>query len=155
MAEDLEAQGHRVTTTSKKHNKAKTFHVDTKEDITKLEKMLCGTRHKHSERELKRLQRQTDVEDAIAFVERKFNAESTPPNTRKVWCMVDSGSFVTIADCQKVFPGLIVKPSAASIANVKYSDASGGDIWNRGEVVVTHVLDDLNEIDISFQDGAT
>ena len=149
----LQAQGHQVTTTSKKQNKVKSFKVDTDEDIDKLGKMLCGTQNKHSEREVNRLQRETEIEDAIAFVERKLDATVAPPNTRKVWCMVDSGSFVTIANCPKVFPGHVVQPSAASAAHVKYSDASGGDIWNRGEVVITHILDEMNEIDIPFQDG--
>ena len=67
--------------------------------------------------------------------------------------MVDSGSSVTIANCAKVFHGHNVKPSAGSRNGVKYSDASGGDIPNRGEVIVTHRVDDGTEIDIPFQDG--
>ena len=67
--------------------------------------------------------------------------------------MVDSGSFVTIANCSKAFPEHEVQPSAASIAGVKYSNASGGDIINRGQVIITHMLDDGSELDVPFQDG--
>jgi hypothetical protein len=67
--------------------------------------------------------------------------------------MIDSGSFVTIANCAKTFPGHTVRPSAGSRSGVTYSNASGGDIPNRGEIVITHQLDDFTELDIPFQDG--
>ena len=67
--------------------------------------------------------------------------------------MVDSGSFVTIANCAKAFPGHRIRPSAGSKSGVSYSNASGGDIPNRGEIIVTHQLADGSELDVPFQDG--
>ena len=68
--------------------------------------------------------------------------------------MVDSGSFVTIADCKKSFgPGTVIRPSAGSRSGAKYSNASGGDIVNRGETIVTHLLENGDELDIPFQDA--
>ena len=153
LANDLKSSVHRVTKKSDKKNKSKSFHIETDEDLSKLENLLCGTRHKYSARALRHMQKETELDDVASFVERKSTAAGGPSNVRKVWAMVDSGSFVTIANCAKVSPGHTVRPSAGSIAGVKYSDASGGDIINRGEVTVTHVLEDGTEIDVPFQDG--
>ena len=67
--------------------------------------------------------------------------------------MVDSGWFVTIANCAKAFPGHRNRPSAGSKSGVSYSNASGGDIPNRGKIIATHQLADGSELDVPFQDG--
>ena len=73
---------------------------------------------------------------------------------RKVWAMVDSGSYVTIANCQKHFgPEFKIRPSEGSRNGQTYSDASGGEIRNRGETVIVHVLDDGSTVDIPVQDA--
>ena len=112
---------------------------------------MCGANQKHSAKALRHVQLEDELDEIATFVERKGSSKHR--KGRKVWAMVDSGSFVTIANCSKAFPGHVVKPSAGSIAGVKYSNASGGDIMNRGQVIVTHILDDGSELDVPFQDG--
>ena len=68
--------------------------------------------------------------------------------------MMDSGSFVTIADCKKHFGSEFkVEPSSGSKNGQVYSNASGGEIRNRGEVTITHMLDDGSTIDLVVQDA--
>ena len=96
-----------------------------------------------------------EVDDFAELVERT----STQPKhfertSMRVWAMVDSGSFVAIANCARHFGSdHEVRPSAGSRAGVKYSNASGGDIPNTGEDIITHLLEDGSEVNIPLQDG--
>ena len=151
-ADDLKTWAHKVSRTSDR--KSKTWKIETDADIKKLENLLCGASNKRSENALRKLQESTDIDDLANLIERKSStAKSIGRVARRVWAMVDSGSFVTIANCAKAFPGHTVRPSAGSKNGVTYSNASGGDIPNRGEITITHQLDDVSELDIPFQDG--
>lgn len=151
LATELRSCAHRVTTSSAKQSKPKDWIIESDADVDKFQKLLCGTSQRNATKALRHLNLESELDDAAAFVERK----STRVNAkcRRVWAMVDSGSFVTIANCSKVFPNHIVHPSPGSIAGVTYSNASGGDIANRGQVVITHRMDNGSDIDIPFQDG--
>ena len=151
LADELRSCGHRVLKSSAKQSKPKGWVIESDADVNKLEKLFCGANQQQSAKALRHLQLESELDDAAAFVERK----STPVSNkcRKVWTMVDSGSFVTIANCAKVFPGHTVHPSPGSIAGVKYSNASGGDIANRGQVTISHRMNNGTEIDVPFQDG--
>ena len=67
---------------------------------------------------------------------------------------MDNGSFVTIANCQKHFgPDFKVKPSEGSKNGQTYSNASGGEIRNRGETTLVHMLEDGSTVEIPVQDA--
>ena len=150
---DLEAWAHRVTKKSDKRLKKKDFVVETDDDILKLEKMFCGANREKSTKALKLIENE-NLDELAALVERQSSSlKSIERSSKRVWAMVDSGSFVTIANCSKHFPGHRVRPSAGSKSGISYSNASGGDIPNRGEITVTHQLDNGTELDIPFQDG--
>ena len=148
---DLQNWAHRVTTG--KRPRKKDFVIKTNDDIEKLEKLLCGANREKATKALRQIE--TDHLDELAtLVERKASSlKAVEKASRRVWAMVDSGSFVTIANCSKHFPGHRVLPSHGSKTGVTYCNASGGDIPNRGETTVTHLLDNGSEIDIPFQDG--
>ena len=99
--------------------------------------------------------KEVELDGLADLIERKnTNPKHLARVVRRVWAMVDSGSTVTIADCEKSFgPGTVVRPSAGSRSGAKYSNASGGDIVNRGETTVTHILENGDELDIPFQDA--
>ena len=154
VADSLKNWAHRVTKQSDRNGKSKTWVIETDDDVDKLSKLLCGATKKQSAKTLRRMREDAELDDLAKLVERKSTTvDFIARASRRVWAMVDSGSFVTIANCAKAFPGHEVQPSAGSKSGVKYSDASGGDIPNRGEVVITHRMEDGTEIDIPFQDG--
>ena len=141
VSDELKTWAHKVS--RKSDRQSKSWKIETDDDVKKLENLLCGTHNKRSEHALRKLQESTDLDDLATLIERKSSTvKSIGRVVRRVWAMVDSGSFVTIADCAKAFPGHTVQPSAASKTGVSYSNASGGDIPNRGEIIVTHRLDD-------------
>ena len=153
-ADSLKSWAHRVSKRSDRKGKHKGWVIDTDEDVAKLGNLLCGTSKKRSAKALRRVQEDADIDALAGLVEWKSTtANSVARASCKVWAMVDSGSFVTIANCAQAFSGHTVQPSAGSKSGVKYSNASGGDIPNRGEVVITHRTEDGTEIDIPFQDG--
>ena len=150
---EFEQWAHKVTSTASKGRKSKSWTIETDEDLDKLEKLLCSANKRPSTKSLRRIQ-QNDLDSLTRLIERKASTpDSVKKASRKVWAMVDSGSFVTIANCGNAFKGHKVEPSVGSRNGVKYSNASGGDIPNRGEVVITHRMEDGTEIDIPFQDG--
>ena len=150
---DLTSWAHKVTTATSKKGKSKSWKIETDEDLENLGNLLCSANKRPSAKALRRI-KEDDLDSLARLVERKSSTpDSVKKASRKVWAMVDSGSFVTIANCGNAFLGHEVNPSHGSMNGIKYSDASGGDIPNRGEVVVTHRLDDGTEIDIPFQDG--
>ena len=68
--------------------------------------------------------------------------------------MIDSGSAVTIANCAKHFGTKYkVVPGEASRNGMKYSNASGGEIINRGETLIPHKMPDGTTLWIPFQDA--
>ena len=151
-SDQLKTWAHKVS--RKSDRQSKSWELKSDEDVEKLKNLLCGTNHKKSESALRKLQESTDIDDLASLIERKSSTpNSVGRRARRVWAMVDSGSFVTKANCAKSFPGHTVRPSIGSRNGVAYSNASGGDIPNRGEIVVTHQLDDNSELDIPFQDG--
>ena len=150
---DLENWAHRVTKKSDKKFKKKDFVVKTDADVAKLEKMFCGANRQKSAKAIQQIET-NELDHLAALVERDASSlTSIAKASKRVWAMVDSGSFVTIANCAKAFPGHRIRPSAGSKSGVTYSNASGGDIPNRGEIVVTHQLADGSELDVPFQDG--
>ena len=58
---------------------------------------MCGASQKPSAKALRHVKLEAELDDVAAVVERK--AGPTHNKCRKVWAMVDSGSFVTIATC--------------------------------------------------------
>ena len=153
---DLKGWAHRVEKSSDKTiKKDRTWKIKTDEDVAKLERMLCSAQPK----DVDRARRLFAEEEALDSLTAAINRKSSKPETcaklgRKVWAMVDSGSFVTIANCRKHFgPEFKVKPSAGSRNSQVYSNASGGEIKNRGETTVIHVLDDGSNVEIPFQDA--
>ena len=154
--DSLKSWAHRVTTTpNSKQRRTRTINIETDADVEKVGKLLCGTRQKPSAKALKRIQDDLELDGLAELIERKnVNSEHLGRTVRRVWAMIGSGSFVTIADCKKAFgPGTTVRPSAGSMFGAKYSNASGGDIVNRGETIVTHILENGDELDIPFQDA--
>ena len=151
LADELRSCAHRVTKSSAKQSKPRDWVIESDADVDKFQKLLCGTSQRNAAKALRHLDLESELDRAATFIERK--STRTNVRCRRVWAMVDSGSFVTIADCAKVFPNHIVQSSPGSIAGVTYSNASGGDIANRGQVIVTHRMDNGSDIDIPFQDG--
>ena len=129
--------------------------VKTEEDIEKLSKMFGGSYSKDPAKAIAKLEQDAHIDDLAALIEKKGSTmHATIKKSRKVWAMVDSGSFVTIANCSKAFGSRCkVVPTTASRAGVKYSNASGGDIVNRGETIVFHHLPDGTTLNIPFQDA--
>ena len=150
---DLKTWAHRVTKKSDKKHKKKELVLKTDDDVAKFEKMLCGANREKSAKALRQIETD-DLDELAQLVERPSSSlKSISKTSKRVWAMVDSGSFVTIANCAKAFPGHRIRPSAGSKSGISYSNASGGDIPNRGEIIVTHQLDDGSELDVPFQDG--
>ena len=141
--------------TDKKQRRPNTIKIETDDDDKKVENLLCGTRRLHSAKALRKIQEELELDGLADLIEREnTNPKHLARVVRRVWAMVDSGSTVTIADCEKsVGPGTVVRPSAGSRSGAKYSNASGGDIVNRGETTVTHRLENGDELDIPFQDA--
>ena len=137
---------------SAKKNCRKGWRLDTDEDVQKFGSMICAAR-KPDEKTMRRIQEDLELDELAENIDSSKSLKSNKKMAHKVWAMVDSGSFVTIADCARTFPGHDITKSKASRAGVKYSNASGGEIANEGEVVITHRLDDGTEIDIPFQHG--
>ena len=116
---------------------------------------LCSASKKHSTKTLLRLHEDAELDDLAELVERTSTQPKHLERTlKRVWVVVDSGSFVTIANCAQHFGSdHEVRPGAGSRAGVKFSNASGGDIPSRGEAIITRLLEDGSEINIPFQDG--
>ena len=156
VASSLQGWAHSVRRSSDKKTKvSKTMMINNSDDQDKLERLLCSASKRHSAKTLQRIHEEAELDQLSQLIERPSpHPKHLERTVKRVWAMVDSGSFVTIANCGKHFGAEHqIRPSVASRAGVKYSDASGGDIPNRGEAIITHILDDGSELDIPFQDG--
>ena len=156
VASSLQRWAHSVRRSSDKKTKvSKTMMINNSDDQDKLERLLCSASKRHSAKTLQRIHEEAELDHLSQLIERpSTHPKHLERTVKRVWAMVDSGSFVTIANCGKHFGAEHqIRPSVASRAGVKYSDASGGDIPNRGEAIITHILDDGSELDIPFQDG--
>lgn len=101
---DLKKWAHRVTTKSDKQPRKKDFVVKTDDDVKKLEKMFCGANREKSAKALRQIENE-NLDELAALVERRSSSlGSVEKSSRRVWAMVDSGPFVTIANCAKAFP---------------------------------------------------
>ena len=152
----LKNWAHNVSRASDKNIKnRKGWKLKTDEDVARFQKLLCSAQHKNPEKALKRLEQDDAIDDLARIIDRKGSkVHQCSKAGRKVWAMMDSGSFVTIADCKKHFgPEFKVEPSSGSKNGQIYSNASGGEIRNRGEVTITHMLDDGSTLDLVVQDA--
>ena len=99
-----------------KAKQCKTWKLKTDEDVAKFQKLLCSAQTKGSEKALKRLEHDDAINDLALLIDRKGSSiDHCMKVGRKVWAMMDSGSFVTIANCRKHFGNdFTVKPSEGS-----------------------------------------
>ena len=152
---ELASWAHSVNKESVNKQRKKGWILKDNEDIERIGKMFAGRRPKDSGKTVAKLSEDKLIDDLASLIEKKNSTmESTLRKSKKVWAMVDSGSFVTIANCAKSFGKKhLVTPGPASQAGVKYSNASGGEIINRGQTVITHHLSDGSTLKIPFQDA--
>ena len=152
---ELTGWAHSVNKQSVNKNRKKGWMIKTKEDVDKISEIMGGRKSKNPERTIARLNDEAMIDELASLIEKKGSSlDSTTRKSKKVWAMVDSGSFVTIANCAKAFGKRYkISPSPGSIAGVKYANASGGEIKNRGQTVVVHHLPDGSTLNIPFQDA--
>ena len=103
----------------------------------------------HTEEDFKKLEE---------LIMANMNWSAKPPkilkgNKGKIWTIVDSGSEPTVADCEKHFPGHVIRESDAQRKGVLYKGADGSLIPNQGEVRVTHRAADGQTYQLTFQNA--
>ena len=139
-----------------KMRRKKGWTIKSEEDIQRLADILSGRLTKDPSKTINRLEEDALLDELANLVNKK--GSSLAPITRaskRVWAMIDSGSAVTVADCAKHFgPACKVVPGKASRAGVKYANASGGEIANRGEALIRHRMTDGSILEIPFQDAS-
>ena len=70
-----------------------------------------------------------------------------------VWALMDSGSFVNIANHEKHFPRAKLRPSALQKQGVKCAAANGSEIQMKEEMVVRAYTDNGDRAQVTFQNG--
>ena len=100
VASSLQGWAHSVRRSSDKKTKAsKTMRITNSDDLDKLERLLCSASKRHSAKTLQRIHEEAELDHLSQLIERpSTHPKHLERTVKRVWAMVDSGSFVTIAN---------------------------------------------------------